>query len=116
MHQVIGHAVKISVEADVVIDVDADARPHAQIERLDRILFDVFAREEFRVLREIRGVPDSTMQIDDGGHDKLAGQADFLGSGWHPDLRRWSHPADPAVIDRLSKHAPPAGARCRRSE
>jgi hypothetical protein len=36
MHQVIGHTVEIGIEADVVIDVDASARPLAQIERLGR--------------------------------------------------------------------------------
>ena len=80
-------------------------RAHAQhcsdaIRRVrSQIVFDVFARVEFRILREIDRVPDMTMQIDHPGYDKPAGQIDFLRSSRHPDFCRRAHPADPSVID-----------------
>ncbi len=36
LHQVVGHAVEVRVEGDVVVDVDPGAGPLAQIERLGR--------------------------------------------------------------------------------
>src|SRR5579863_9446471 len=34
VHQVVGHAVEVRVEGNVVVDVDTSARPLAQVERL----------------------------------------------------------------------------------
>jgi len=39
MHQVVGHAVEVGIEGHVVVDVDAGARPLAQIEGLSRQRF-----------------------------------------------------------------------------
>jgi hypothetical protein len=36
MHQVVGHAVEVGIERDVIVDVDAGARPLAQIEGFHR--------------------------------------------------------------------------------
>src|ERR1700693_2321046 len=36
MHQVVGNAVEVGIEGHVIVDVDAGARPLAQIERLGR--------------------------------------------------------------------------------
>ena len=36
MHQIVGHAVEVGIERDVVVDIDARPRPLAQIERFHR--------------------------------------------------------------------------------
>ena len=59
VHQVVGHAVEVGIEAHVVIDVDAGARPLAQIERLDRQrlqsrFIDGFANADARLPSRLR--------------------------------------------------------------
>ncbi len=64
-----------------------------------QILFDVFARVEFRVLREIHGIADMAVDIDYARHDDFAGQIDHLSAFGHRQSLCGADSGNPSVID-----------------
>ncbi len=80
MHQVVGHAIEVRIERDVIVDVDADPRPFAQIEwfhrqRLQGHFVDRFPNRRPRpILLTKRPVIQLAQQFADGNIQLFEGE------------------------------------------
>src|SRR5260370_6020987 len=87
------------LEDGVLVGSQAEHRRNSVRRVGAQILLDVLAGVEFRVLREIHGVADMTVQIDKARHDELTGQVDDLSSLWHGEPGGGADARNLAVVD-----------------